>query len=348
MTTDSESIWNAEEVLLEIRSSKSRYTMPAIRLRVYKNNAKIFADWQYQAQSGKIVQLGDRQAHLDATKVYRDVADASGVPARDAATVTGCANEDCLVVAHTLINKGLNPAVLNLADALHACGGYNKGMGAQEESICRASTLSLTLYQYFNKSWAKKAGVPFRGESAYPIPERFGGIYSPGVTVFRDNASKGFALREEPFRTAIISVPALNLRRNDRNRTDNLQYRADDGGFTPEGEQVMLDKIRTIYRIALLNGHDSLVLGAFGCGVFRLKPELVSEIFHRVLQEAEFRNKFHTVVVAIMEGKASSRKQVEEQGRFAAFYNQFGRFASNDDADIEKCVSLSQYTLLHR
>ena len=116
----------------------------------------------------------------------------------------------------------------------------------------------------------------------------------------------------------------------------------------------MLDKIRTIYRIALLNGHDSLVLGAFGCGVFRLKPELVSEMFHRVLQEAEFRNKFHTVVVAIMEGKASSRKQVEEQGRFAAFYNQFGRFASNliiysyDDADIEKCVSLSQYTLLHR
>lgn len=71
---------------------------------------------------------------------------------------------------------------------------------------------------------------------------------------------------------------------------------------------------------------DSLVLGAFGCGVFRLKPELVAAFFKQVLQEDEFRGKFHTVVFALLEGKATPRKKVEEEGDFAPFYKQFGRF----------------------
>ena len=87
----------------------------------------------------------------------------------------------------------------------------------------------------------------------------------------------------------------------------------------------MRDKIRTIYRIALLGGHDSLVLGAFGCGVFQLKPALVAGLFKQVLDEDEFRGKFHTVVFAMLEGKASPRNKVEEDGNFAPFYQQFGR-----------------------
>ena len=172
--------------------------------------------------------------------------------------------------------------------------------------------------------WAGKAGVPLRPDSAYPMDLHFGGIYSPGVTVFRNNAQTGFALREEPFQTSIISVAALNFKPG--HKTNNLEYASADGGFTPEGRQVMFDKIRTIYRIALLNGHDSLVLGAFGCGVFQLKPELVAAYFKEVLQEDEFRGKFHTVVIALLEGKGSARKKVEEEGGFAPFYQQFGRF----------------------
>ena len=318
-------VWNGNDVLFQLRS-KSPHVVSGIRLRVYKNNQMIFSDWQYQAPSGNIISLGDRQALIDGTKVYKEKVDANGVASKASGTITGCINEDCLVVAKMLVDRGLNPAVLNPADALHACGGYNKGMGTQEESICRASTLSLTLYQYFNKQWAKKANVAFRGESAYPMDPHFGGIYSPGVLVFRDNESTGFALREEPFQTAIISVASINLHDSEHNKTDNLKYGTADGGFTPEGEQVMLDKIRTIYRIALLGGHDSLVLGDFGCAIYRLKPELVAELFHRVLQESEFKDKFHTIVFAINEGQASSRKKVEEEGKYAAFYEKFGKY----------------------
>ena len=317
--------WDAKRTLFRLKNGGGRFIFSAVRSEVYKHNLEIFKAWKFEAPSGKMIDLiGSRQQLLDATKVYREAVSASEIPPRYATTRTGCANEDCLVVAKQLIDLGLNPAVLNLADAYHACGMYNSGSGAQEESLCRASTLSLTLYQYYNKMWAGKAGVPLRPVSAYPMDIHFGGIYSPGVTVFRDNQDTGFALREEPYQTSIISLAALNFRSG--HKTNNLEYRADDGGFTPEGEQVMHDKIRTIYRIALLNGHDSLVLGAFGCGVFQLKPELVAKYFKQVLDEDEFRGKFHTIVFAMLEGKDTPRKKVEEEGDFAPFYQQFGRF----------------------
>ena len=56
------------------------------------------------------------------------------------------------------------------------------------------------------------------------------------------------------------------------------------------------------------------------------RPELVAAFFKQVLQEDEVRGKFHTVVFALLEGKATPRKKVEEEGDFAPFYEQFGRF----------------------
>ena len=315
--------WNAQEAIERIANG-GRFTPGTVRTDVYKHNQTIFNAWKYIAPSGKVVALpGTRQELLDATKVYREEVSADKVPSRYKTTKTGCANEDCVVVAKGLIDQGLNPAVLNLADAYHACGMYNSGSSAQEESLCRASTLSPTLYQYYNQMWAKKAGVPLREQSAYPMHIRFGGIYSP-VTVFRDNGSTGFALREEPFQTAIISVAALNFKEGHEH--NNLEYRAEDGGFTKEGDEIMRDKIRTIYRIALRNGHDSLVLGAFGCGAFKLKPELVSALFKETLEEKEFKGKFHTIVFALMEGPAGKRKKVEEEGKLGSFYRAFGRW----------------------
>ncbi|MBQ6337554.1 MAG: TIGR02452 family protein [Kiritimatiellae bacterium] len=93
------------------------------------------------------------------------------------------------------------------------------------------------------------------------------------------------------------------------------------GGFTSEGDAVQLNKIRTIFRIALANGHDSLVMGAFGCGAFQLPPEAVAEQFARALGEPEFAGRFRIVIFAILEvgGNSDVRK-----GKFAPFYYLFG------------------------
>ena len=79
-----------------------------------------------------------------------------------------------------------------------------------------------------------------------------------------------------------------------------------------------MNKIRTIFRIALVNGHDSLVLGAFGCGAFRLPPEAVAEQFSRVLAEPEFECRFRAVVFAILSNPADAKE------KFAPFYCLFG------------------------
>ncbi|KAF3909838.1 hypothetical protein ABW21_db0204107 [Orbilia brochopaga] len=48
-------------------------------------------------------------------------------------------------------------------------------------------------------------------------------------------------------------------------------------------------KIRQMLRIAGLNGHRRLVLGAFGCGVFKNPKAMVAGMFLKILKEPEFQ-----------------------------------------------------------
>ena len=291
---------------------------------VYERNRDVFRKWGYTTGDGMVVSLGDKAKFLAGTKVYDKPFELlDGVfPHFD--TETDCVNADCAEVAKGLIDSGCNPAVLNLASRHHACGGYDSGAGAQEESLCRVSTLSQSLYQHFDPSLrcVREAEVPPRG-NAYPLDINFGGIYSSDVAFFRHGPTKGFEFRRELFRCGIISVAALNFRENTRYVNEELKYKAADGGFTPEGDKVQMNKIRTIFRIALANGHDSLVLGAFGCGAFKLRPESVAEQFARALDETEFRNRFRAVIFAIWEPGNLFDLHVGS-GKFAPFYCLFG------------------------
>lgn len=272
------------------------------RTNVYKNNYEVFSQWGYVTPSGKEVTFSYKQAMLDATKVYREEFNVNDVPALESETTIELVEMGSMECAKQMIDEGLNPAVLNFADAYVACGMYNSGSNAQEESICRVSTLSQTLYQYYNKLWAKKVGVPLRETPAYPMDINYGGIYSK-VTVFRDGPATGFAFREEPYDTAVISVAALNLcRQKPGGKTiTNYEYKAHgQDALTDEGKVVMKNKMRTIYRIALDNGHNSLVLGAWGCGVFKQRPGQIASMFTQVLNEPEFKNKFREVRFAVL------------------------------------------------
>ena len=150
---------------------------------------------------------------------------------------------------------------------------------------------------------------------------RYGAVYSPHVTVFRKGGRSGFALMDEPYETAFISCAALDF---NEKHGKNHEYRTPDGGFTREGREIMLSKIRTIFGAALLAGHDALVLGAFGCGAFRLRPDLVAGLFRDALSEPSFKNRFRAVVFAILEKPGP---ETGVRGKFAPFYRVFGRYA---------------------
>ena len=52
--------------------------------------------------------------------------------------------------------------------------------------------------------------------------------------------------------------------------------------------------------------HDSLVLGALGCGAFCTPPAQMARLFHQVLDEEEFRGRFSRIVFAIIDSPSSN------------------------------------------
>ena len=104
---------------------------------------------------------------------------------------------------------------------------------------------------------------------------------------------------------------------------NELSYRNENGGFTSEGEEIMRNKIRTIYRMGVEHGNDVLVLGGWGCGAYKLPVADVAHLFRVVLEEPEFKNKFRLVAFAIME---STKKTTGIDGKYAPFYREFGTY----------------------
>ncbi len=294
-----------------------RFGANAARLKVFKANAKLFGEWPSY--------LGDRDAHR-AAKAYKSEFTVD-VPELPTETVTDCVNADCADVAKSMLDEGLNPAILNLASRVSPCGGYHKGTSAQEECLSQMSTLSQSLYAFGSPKYKhiREAGIPLVPD-VYPLDVRFGGVYSPCVTFFRHNADSYYALRDQTFDCAIVTVASLSNREKNSFANDERFYFDDAGCLTEEGRAIEANKIRTIFRIALENGHDSMVLGAFGCGVFRLHSDEVAGLFKSVLNEPEFKNHFSKLVFAIYEGKPSSRRRdpIGRDGKYAPFYEIFG------------------------
>lgn len=295
-----------------------RFGGNAARLKVFKSNSKIFKSWKDY--------LGNREDHLVA-KSYKNEFTVN-VPMLDTDTVTDCLNEDCADVAKSLLDEGLNPAILNLASKISPCGGYHKGTSAQEESLSQMSTLSQSLYQFGSPKYKhiRESGLQLVPD-VYPLDINFGGIYSPCVTFFRHNIDYYYALREETFDCPIVTVASLSNREKNEFTNDERCYFDDAGYLTDEGKIIERNKIRTIFRIALENGHDSMVLGAFGCGVYHLHSDEVAALFKNVLNEPEFKNRFKKLVFAIYEGKPSPRRRepIGREGKFAPFYKIFAQ-----------------------
>ena len=294
-----------------------RFGGNAARLQVFKSNSKVFREWP--------TYLGDRDKHC-AAKAYKNEFTVD-VPELPTQTVTDCVNADCADVAKSMLDEGLDVCILNLASRTSPCGGYHKGTSSQEECLSQMSTLSQSLYAFGSPKYKhiREAGLELVPD-VYPMDINFGGIYSPLVTFFRHNADSYYALRDETFDCAIVTVASLSNREKNSFTNDERFYFDDAGSLTDEGKAIESNKIRTIFRIALDNGHDSMVLGAFGCGVFRLRCDEVAVLFRDILNEPEFKNRFKRVVFAIYEGKSSSRRRdpIGRDGKYAPFYEIFG------------------------
>lgn len=220
-------------------------------------------------------------------------------------------NNDCLVVGKQMQDEGLNPAVLNMASAYRPGGGVLNGARAQEECIFRRSNLFMSLYLFDRQMYDMVIEPNMDGmyelsfiQQGYPMDENFGGIYSADVTVFKDGK---YEWLHNPYQTAFISVAAMNVNRALR-QGENILV---DGRLSDRAVAITKNKIRTIYRIGILHGHDSLVLGAWGCGAFGNPPEQMAQLFIDVLNEDEFRGGFKDIRFAIIEDHNSKGRNYQ-------------------------------------
>lgn len=217
-----------------------------------------------------------------------------------------CKNIDSFEKA---IEMGEDCAVLNMASARSAGGGVTNGSRAQEEELCRRSNLIYSLYSFTPKG-KELFSFDNTAKNQYPIPT-FGGIYSPKVNIYRK--PKTYETMESPKLCNVISVSGVI-----RPRIDEVT------GMMANGFPRMVKrKIRQIFRIAILNHHSKLVLGAFGCGAFKNPPKHVALLFEEVLNEPEFKNSFEEICFAILEDN-NSRREHNPEGNLKPFVERFG------------------------
>jgi len=203
-------------------------------------------------------------------------------------------NQDTFEAALLLQNDGLNPVVLNMANATHPGGGVLQGASAQEESLFRRSNYASSLMPHLNTHLNQQLPT-IKGKKHYLIPE-FGAIYTPNVQVFRGPEKEGCKFTK-PKSVHIIASAAYDLNKH-------LPYKAD------LYQANMKEKIRAVLRVAHLHNHDSLILGAWGAGAFKNDPNLIAQLFNDVLQEKEFSDCFKKIVFAVIDDNKSLNHQI--------------------------------------
>ncbi|KAK6495340.1 hypothetical protein TWF481_003364 [Arthrobotrys musiformis] len=183
---------------------------------------------------------------------------------------------------------------LNMANARVKGGGFSHGSVAQEEVLMHRSTLYDTLDSAFYP-WTDTEGVysPYvaiykkynpgttagDGGSYTPLERAQAILTSPTpITDANKQPLPGPPLAE----LAVISIAAISGPRT-------IAKGGKEEYADPYVRDLMFLKVRQLLRIAALNGHRRLVLGALGCGAFANPKQKVAEIFLSVLQEPEFQ-----------------------------------------------------------
>ncbi len=305
-----------DDVVMRAGSEDMGEILHNMRSGVFQNTVSIVRSGGYCSENHVCVKLPNPASMLAGTVFYsKEQSSCKGIAA-GRHTEVEVVEEDCLLVAKSLKDEGYNPAVLNMASRRNPGGGVLNGAGAQEENLFRRTNLFLSLYQF--ASYAEDYGVQ-KSSLQYPLDQNFGGVYTPEACVFRGLEKDGYPLLDECYCLSFIAVPGLN-----RSALDAK------GFIVPEQVMGIKNKMRTIFRMGLHHGHDVLVLGALGCGAFRNPPAHISRLFHEIMEEEEFKDKYRKIVFAIIEDH-NSRKEHNPEGNLLPFQKEFEKELGGED-----------------
>ncbi len=163
-------------------------------------------------------------------------------------------------------------AVLNFANN-HSIGGAPWSAGAQEESLCRISTLYPCLEKYKESFYEYHKDLYSKGKM-----DELGNddlIYLPNILVFKTDESAPKVMKlEDWYYVDVITSAAPDL---DMKFYDWAEYRT-----------LMYNRLKKIIQVAKKENVEVLILGAYGCGAFHNPPEIIAALFKDLLNEYHF------------------------------------------------------------
>ena len=182
-------------------------------------------------------------------------------------------------------------AVMNFANAFLAGGGVTKGASAQEECLCRTSTLYPLIYRntlrYSFYQHHKDLNTPKASDSL---------IYTEGVVICKTDEDLPQRMPKDDWVSVdVITIAAPDL----RDKNNMYAPLVGNGTYMNDAELFGYHVKRAIHMltVAAHKGADTLVLGAFGCGAFENNPAVVSRAYKVALQE--FPKVFDRIVFAV-------------------------------------------------
>jgi len=250
-----------------------------------RQTVRILEAGRYTSPLGAVVEIVDLvQRAVSNTCSYPPDVSPPWISPGEKETRVEVKNESTLAAARRLVEEGYRSVALNFASAKHPGGGFRGGARAQEESLARGSGLYACL-----KGHPMYAFHQARADAMYTDYA----IYSPDVPVLRDNEG---TLLDQPYRCSFITAPAVNAKvvlHRSRERCAEVR-------------DTMNRRIQKVLAIAAAHGHVALVLGAWGCGIFRNNCHAVAEGFQQALQ-GQFQGVFERVVFAVLDPSEECR-----------------------------------------
>ncbi|MBD2496235.1 TIGR02452 family protein [Nostoc sp. FACHB-280] len=277
------------------------------RITIAKSTLEILEIGSYISPNGNQVHIHQEvQSCLDSTKCYspenlcniESEVIKSVPPFSD--TEFQVRNETTLMGSERIANSGKfqQIGVLNFASAKNPGGGFLNGAQAQEESLARSSALYQSLLkcrEYYDFH---------RSERSLLYSNWM--IYSPSCPVFKNDDGE---LLEQPYFVNFITSPAPNADMIQKNQ----QHLS---GQIPE---VLMSRASKVLSLAAECGCDALILGAWGCGVFKNDPAIVAQIFADILLPGgQFWGRFKKVIFSVLDNS-------KQQQTFAEFNKRFSR-----------------------
>lgn len=246
-------------------------------IQAFEDTMKILKQGYYEKDGRKIQlklsakQREEIQVYLpDDVKTICNKTDFKPTASESDCCIHSCENIDSYALARKRVAEGISKVlVLNLASPVHPGGGVRRGARAQEEDLCRKSSLLLSLesktasrYYDYNKGLRS-----FMGSDAL--------MFTPNVEIIKNENG---VLLDDTVIVSVLTCAAPKVSGGKEGMTENA-YR-----------QLVYNRIVAMLKAAAFFGYRTLILGAWGCGAYGNDASVISDLFRRALNELDYND----------------------------------------------------------